>query len=236
MQTAIKLRLPEECQENGFWGWLEGEMSGTVWEDEYINKLVSLFGIISGHLGIIAYVVGYAWVGFYDNYGYQALPWYNWLFIALGGVSFIFQLWGLLKWTWADAYPNAATIFRAWRTNFLAQSTGALLAFLAFLTWLLIRLLIFRIIEPVAMAWILGVGLVFSVVPVYMIFFLKAWWYNYDFAGGMRCDENWDLFGNDEEFDELAFGAWVDEWYVPPEEITEEAAEEEDNFDEEDEF
>jgi len=214
----------EDCQENGFWSWLEEPM-GEGWEDVETNKLVSLIGIILGHVAIIALILGYLWPAFIPLIGFLLMPWYNWIFIGLGVISLVFQIWGLLKWIAADAEPNAATTFRAWRTNFLAQATGAILQFIAIAVWIIIAIIANSfLLGIISFSFLIG-GFLFAAAAVYMQFFLKAWWYNYDEMGMWRCDTEWSLFGDDSDYEE--------EEMEEEEEVEEEEPAEEETMEEE---
>jgi len=222
-----------ECNENDFWSWLEGPWEDNA--DEDTNKLLSLIGIITGHVAVLTMIIGAFWplfgIGaisaFASLFGVKiGLPWYYYIFIALGFISLAFQVWGLITWIGADGDRNEATVFRAWRTNFLAQATHAILEFLVFATWLIITLINNALLASwLSFAFFVS-AFVLGGVALYLTFFAKGWWINVDDMRMMRCDEEWNLFGNDADWEPW----WTEEEDDAVEEIietTEETTEEE---------
>lgn len=203
-----------ECNENGFWSWLEGPWEDNA--DEDTNKLLSLIGIITGHVAVITMILGAFWPLFAigslgaigslvtsvaSAFGISLLPWYHYIFISLGFISLAFQIWGLITWIGADGDRNEATVFRAWRTNFLAQATHAILELLVFATWLIITLVANALTRSWLYFALFGSAFVLGGVALYLTFFAKGWWINVDDMRMMRCDEEWSLFGNDEDWE-----------------------------------
>lgn len=95
-----------------------------------------------------------------------------------------------------------ATTFRSWRTNFLIHGAAGILE--------VIVLIIVAIVNGSSnSAWfsttgglqlgLLGGGIVLAGVSVWLMFYIKNWWYNYDDMGVMRYEE-FDFFGTDEDF------------------------------------
>ena len=201
MQSAIKLRMEEdmdECYTNGFFGWLEHEPENVG--EEGRNRLLSLVGIILGHVGIIVFVLGHLMPLWNANF---MMTWYNYIFLSLGAISLAFQVWGLIKFLGATGdNTNAATTFRSWRTNFLAQASGAAVQILA----MLVVVIYVAVTIGLGGFWLFlalyGGGFILSIVATYLMFFHKKWWYNNDATGEMRCDEDWSLFGNDNDYEE----------------------------------
>jgi len=178
-------------------------MEGDSWDDEDNNKLLTLIGIIVGHLGILGYLSGALWPLF-SGRGISGLGWYGWVFGVLGLVALAFEVFGLIKYLGADQDTNAATTFRAWRTNFLAQGAGAVVIALSFILWFVLALLARTLTSSYLYIGFYGGSFLFAGVAVYMMFFAKAWWYNNDESGSMRCHEDWSLFGNDDDYEEEA--------------------------------
>ena len=181
----------ENCNENGFWSWLEVEMDDNLGEED--NKLLSLIGIIVGHVGILAVIMAGLWPLFRVGGGSGTLGWAGYLYLSFGAIALAFMVWGLILWIFADSDTNEATVFRAWRTNFLAQVSGALVSFLMFVLFFIYSFTVGGgLSDYYSMGYFIG-AFVFGGVAVYMMFFLKGWWYNIDEAGHMRCDEDWNL-------------------------------------------
>ena len=86
-----------ECNENDFWSWLEGHWEDNA--DEDTNKLLSLIGIITGHVAVLTMIIGAFWplfgIGAISAFASLfkisiGLPWYYYIFIALGFISLAF--------------------------------------------------------------------------------------------------------------------------------------------------
>lgn len=206
----------ENCNENDFWAFFEVEMDSNLEEDT--NKLISLIGIVTGHVAVLVMIIGAFWPLFGVGTTTTTLSWWLYIFMSLGFVSLGFMVWGLLTWIWADGDTNEARVFRAWRTNFLAQGSHAILEFVIFTTWLIISLVPGPLTDWYSFAYFLS-ALVLGAGALYMMFFLKGWWYNVDEMGMMRCDENWNLFAVDD-------ADWEPWWGEEEDEAVEEMVEE----------
>jgi hypothetical protein len=209
MQQLMKLQEADP-RENGFWSWLEVEPSGELGEAD-TNALVGLIGVILGHLGAIGAILGFLWPAFTG--GFARLAWYDWVFAILIFLSLGTQVFGLITWFGANSKPNEATTFRAWRTNFLFQAIHAIIEVIALIFYIIFALAVSKLafLSIALYLGFFGGALIFSVVAVWLTFFLKNWWWNYDSEGQMRYEQDWSLFGNDDGFEGFAKEEEVEE-------------------------
>ena len=207
----------EECVENWFYGWVEQPTNGM--KKESTNKLISLIGIILGLLGVIAFILGHLWPLFLSGGRFSDLLWHNWIFGILGIFSLALQIFGLLRWFGASGRTNAATTFRAWRTNWLAQFTHAFLQFVFLIIYVIMYFVTTNFSVP-DQKWyyasFFAGGTMFAILAVSFVTFAKGWWQIYDPEAQLRC-EYWNLFGNDrdaempEEEEEMAEEETIEE-------------------------
>ena len=207
-----------ECEQNGFWSWLEEPPMDAG--DEETNKLAGIIGIVLGHLGALAGILAYIWPAFLG--GIAAITWNAWIFISLFAISLGFQIWGLIVFLNASGNSNAATTFRAWRMNFIFQAAHAIIQFLSFWIWFIVILVAGGLIAALLYMGLFIGALLFAGLAVWLMFFIKQWWYLYDEEGMMRCDESWEFFGNDDDYEEMEEEEEVVEEETEEEEVVEE--------------
>jgi hypothetical protein len=198
MQSLIKLQEHEDDVEASFWGAFETmpEENG----DEDLNKVLGLVGVCLGHLGAISAMVGYAWP-WLDKANALTLKWYDWLFFALISLALLFEVFGLIKFIMAAEEPNEATIFRAWRTNFLAQGTHTIVQIASFVTWMILVFLAQNLLNRMIDFIFMLAGILLAGAGLYFTFYVQWWWWNWDETGALRFDHPWELFGDDRYYE-----------------------------------
>lgn len=196
MEMAEAEEEEEETDEFDFVGALWDGKPNPVGEEED-NQLYAMISEILIGFGLLTFVAGWAT---------QNWLWYpTWIGFAFTILGLAPYVWGLLKWNDARVEPTAGTAFRSWRINFISFWVAIGVALInGGLAWLRTP---FQLTFLAQWGMIIAscVGIVAIGGGVFMGWFMKNLWFNYDPEGAL-ADEEFNYFQwNDREDPDAIF-------------------------------
>jgi hypothetical protein len=185
-----------------FWAFFE-EKPETLATD---GEVVGVIGIVFGLLSTAGQIMISAWPVFqFGFYGLPMILWHVWVEVGVLLLLFTLQIWGLVVHVRSTDQPNAATTFRAWRVNFLANFIGFLVAIASNMLWLVWQVMYNTApstIQHVPYIWRAIGYKVLAAIAFWMTFTLKDFYFEYDPEGALRNQDFCMFCDGADEFDE----------------------------------